>query len=169
MNHLERYLVLEDLNREAWVRYHAFTDALRAEENCSGGEPISRDEERNGKRIAYLRIHAFLECIGQDGRGERGNHGWRNSWQQAEEAIGGMHVADRGNRRRRSVGLQRPKIGSTSESDDRMCRVNRGHRIKWAVRKGTVEQWLQDVASSMVSVWLGSFPPGNPFATIPVW
>lgn len=179
LTQIEGLLFRADQNRRAsgdgdnsWVTATAFADALAADGKANGGRGgaarVTRDEalwlsekleSRNGKKVACFRIRALLggggdsreACTSRrgDGRSHRNKiaRGWREQSRERETVdqkarnIDGRE-ANRGN-----------DDGSASwDGDFDDPDVGRSARpAKWAVGRGTVGQWLQNVASPMVS------------------
>lgn len=174
LSRIERRLLRADQSREGSVSVSTFKAALAAESK-SDGAGIQSDEVfwliqklrgRNGKNVNILKMRALLENK-ETGRGHRSGSG---RWQQVERRHHRQHTTHRGStsrhgesRRRGSdlaeYGGERADSGgqTTSESDNSSSgatlkwRSSPSSPAKWAIRHGTVGQWLHDVAAPMVS------------------
>lgn len=164
LNRIERHL-LRATNRNSeraengWVSVAAFEDALAADGKANRGRSaVTRDEALwlseklescSGKKIACLRIRSLLVANDEEGLEIRGSKG---------RGRGRENGGDRGWRRRVDT-----STGATQESSDSdtwehdsggACSIRRRQDgvARWAVRRGTVGEWLQEVASPMVSI-----------------
>lgn len=167
LNRIERHLLRAMDDREhredGWVSASAFEEALLVDAKANGnGEPMTRDEvlwlsekleSRNRKKVSCYRIRSVLE------RDDEDYLGVNSGKNRARGHISGS------NRRWKERTRTRQKIVKGSDSDSSDHQGNRIHRSRhpaeWAVRQGTVGQWLQDVASPMVSIiffWLRVMP-----------
>ena len=177
LSKIERRLLRADQSREGSVSVSTFKAALAAE-STSDGASIQSDEVlwliqklrgRNGRNVKILKMRALLENEETDGttRGHRPGSGRRR---QVERRNHQQHTARRhstsrhGESRRRGDNLPEDgggRVGSggqtTSESDASSIGATLKWRsspqppAKWAIRHGTVGQWLHDVAAPMVS------------------
>lgn len=176
LSKLEQHLSRADHRRDGWVTVRAFSDALKAEEKrypkaTNGVARITRDEGlwlseklegRSGKVVACSGIRALLEqgCKEkQGGRAEfgRNDRGWRNRSRRSSERGSSVVVGESQRRRHGSSGDYRQiwKLSNTnsdgSDSSNDGKELGQRRSSKWAIKQGTVGQWLQDVASPMVS------------------
>lgn len=167
LSRIERRLLRADHSREGAVSVATFKAALAAESKSDGAE-MRRHEMlwltqmlagRNGRNVAILKMRRLLE--------DEDTGGGRRS------ATGGRGQGTRNYRRRSEESMLR-KSGSNYEdggdgrsgSGDQICgsessRRSRGGAQKWrsspppparwAIRQGTVGQWLHEVAAPMVS------------------
>lgn len=163
LSRIERHL-LRAINRngqreeDGWVSATAFEDALAADGKANrGGSAVTRDEalwlsdkleSRSGKKIACLRIRSLLAADDEESLGIRGHKG-----RGGGDGDGG----DNGWRRRVNISTGAAEEGSNSDTWEHdsggACSIRRRRDgvARWAVRCGTVGQWLQEVASPMVS------------------
>lgn len=128
LNRIERQLLRAMDHRgrgeDGWVSTTAFEDALMTDGKASdGGEPVTRDESLWLSEKLESRNRKKVSCFRIRSLLTGGD----------DEGLG--------------VGSGK----SRRYHDDNRVHRSR-HSRKWAVRRGTVGQWLQDVASPMVSI-----------------
>lgn len=176
LSRIERRLLRADQSREGSVSISAFKAALAAESK-SGGVGIQSDEVcwliqklrgRNGRNVKVLKMRSLLENddeeIGGGHRSESGKRRQVDRKHNRHHAERRNSTSRRGCSRRRGAGLTEDRGGradsggqTTSESDNNsrggatlLWRSSSLPPAKWAIRRGTVGQWLHDVAAPMV-------------------
>lgn len=175
LSRLERRLLRSDHSLKGSVSVSTFKAALAAESKSSG-VGIKSDEAlwlvnklkgRNGRNVKIGKMRALLEN-GETGTGHRSGSGARR---QAERNQRRQHTTrknksstrggERGRRRGRAAedggGLADSRGTTTSESDTsslghatRQWRSSPPPPARWAIRHGTVGEWLHEVAAPMV-------------------
>ena len=168
LSRIEKRLCRADRRGNGVVRVSVFEDSLAAEANHEKGASVHPNEalwlieklkDRNGRKVAVFKIRAILESGNEDRRhartGVRPNSHTRHRHRERH--------GSRDNRSRRSElpacrgrnagGDRRGREGGTSESDSKQDDTTgrSSHPARWAVRQGTVGQWLYEAASPMVS------------------
>lgn len=159
LSRIERRLLRADRSREGTVSVATFKAALAAASKSDGAD-IRRHEMlwltrrlagRNGRNVAILKMRRLLEDNDREG-----------ARRPASEGVG---QGKRNYRRRSEIGLRRGVSTDESGSDGRAGsesgRSSRGGAMKWrsspppparwAIRQGTVGQWLHEVAAPLVS------------------
>lgn len=181
LSRIERRLLRADHSGEGSVNVSTFQEALAAESK-SGGVGILSDEVlwltqklrgRNGRNVKILKMRALLENE-YDGTGG-GHRSGSERRRKVERKHHRQHTARRhsmsrrGGSRHRRGGLAEDRGGQAdsggrkttcSESDSSSSRGGAARKwsssppppARWAIRSGTVGQWLHDVAAPMVSM-----------------
>lgn len=172
LNGIERMLFRADHPREGAVSVSTFKAALTAASKSDNGTDIRRDEVlwliqclmgRNGKNVAIMKMRELLE--NKRSRGGVRRHHRRGD--RCDATRRSSNASQRDDRRRRKGELTTDDDGedwaamrgrTTSESDsssrgDAAFRWQLSHPspARWAIRQGTVGQWLHEVAAPMVS------------------
>lgn len=177
LSRIERRLLRTDRKRNGVVSISAFEAALAAEKNTDGRAVIGRDEVRwltrkltgrNGKSVTILRMRALLESeeetgwkrrSGRKGQVDRDQY-HRHRYHDTSQCGRSSRGSERRRRGNGSTAGDGEEIGggTTSEST---CSGGRGGTslqrrssppppARWAIRQGTVGQWLHEVAAPMV-------------------
>lgn len=174
LGRIERCLLHAANRSDGRASVTAFEDALasdaKAVDTAGRGERVRRNEVlwlienlkgRNGRYVAVAKIRAVLE-EGQRGGGRRGDgdestqrHLKRRQTRDPFIGRSRSGEVDGSSGSAGSGSVRRIMGGNTSELG--VCRMKgaRGrpaHPARWATRRGTVGQWLHDVASPMVSL-----------------
>lgn len=171
LSRIEKRLFRADRRGDGVVRVSELEDCLAAEANTEKGASVRPNEalwlieklkDRNGKKVAVFKIRAILESE-KEGRGQGKTGVLANSHARHRQR---ERHGSRSNRSRRSEGPVRRggkgggdrmgSAGGTSESDSKQGDVigPSSYPARWAVRQGTVGQWLYEAASPMVSLLL---------------
>lgn len=175
LSRIERRLLRADHQREGSVGVSTFKAALGADSK-SDGTDIQSDEVlwltqklmgRNERNIKFLKMRSLLE-----NQEEGGHHSGSQRVRQPERKYHPQHptrrtsMSRRGESRRGRGGLTeedgRRRAGdggrTTSDSDNssrgsatNQWRSSPPPPARWAIRHGTVGQWLHEVAAPMVS------------------
>lgn len=178
LGNIERCLLRAANRLDGRASVTAFEDALAADAKAIAaagrGERIRWNEAlwltkklrgRNRRHVAVSRIRAVLEAGHRGGRRDDDGENTQQHLKRYQrrdpfrarshdgEGGGGAH----GGGLAGSGRVGRTMSGSTNESG--VCRVEAVRRrsaypARWAIRQGTVGQWLHDVASPMVSLLL---------------
>lgn len=176
LSRIERRLLRTDRKKNGVVSISAFEAALAAEKKNDDRTVIGPDEVRwltrklrgrNGKSVAILRMRALLESeetgwkrrFGRKGQVERHQY-HRHHFHDTSQSGRSSRGSERRRRDNRSTAGDGEEIGggTTSEST---CGSGRGGAslkrrssppppARWAIRQGTVGQWLYEVAAPMV-------------------
>ena len=169
LSRIERRLFRADRRGDGVVRVCAFEDALAAEaktEKEGGVRPnealwlIEKLKDRNGRKVAIFKIRAILESRKEErGQGRNGVRTNSHARHRQRERGGSRNSRSRRSEVCRSRKAGRDRMGGeggASESDTTQGDAIglSSHPARWAVRQGTVGQWLYEAASPMVSVLL---------------
>ncbi|CAN0050839.1 unnamed protein product [Ectocarpus sp. 12 AP-2014] len=175
LSRIERRLLRTDRKRKGVVSISTFEAALAAEKNTDDRAVVGRDEVRwltrkltgrNGKSVAILRMRALLESEEETGwkrrssrKGQVDRHQYHRHRYHATLQCG---RSSRGSERRRrsngSTAGDGEEIGGETTSESTCS--GRGDALlqrrssppppaRWAIRQGTVGQWLHEVAAPM--------------------
>lgn len=173
LSRIERRLFRAHRRGDGVVRVSAFEDSLAAEAQTEKGASVRPNEalwlieklkDRNGRKLAVFKIRALLES-GKEEQGRAGVRTNSHARHRQKERRGHRNNRPRGPegcKGRAADGHRMGSEGRTSESD---CKQGDDiglstHPARWAVRQGTVGQWLYEAASPMVSLLLAwSCPP----------
>lgn len=194
LSRIERRLLQADPARSGVVSMSTFRAALSKEAKSGNGANIGRDETiwlmenlrgRNGKNVAILKIRGLLDTeepgvkrrsgvkISEEMEPHRSCRTRRGSTQSNNRSRGTRRRAggpdtDDGARERLGGGGR-----TTSESDTSgqggaslRRRASPAAPARWAIRHGTVGQWLHDVAAPMVSVHPAALQSWNTLGTL---
>lgn len=180
LSRIEKRLLQADRARSGIVSISVFKAALSKETKSENGANIGRDEMiwlveklrgRNGKNVAILKIRGLLEAEDagmerrfgdatsekkerrRDYRTRRGSTQSNHRSRGSRHRGGGSDTDDQECDRSGSGG----NTTSESDADGRSAtalqrRLSPPPPARWAIRHGTVGQWLHDVAAPMVSV-----------------
>lgn len=180
LSRIERRLLRADHSKEGSVGISSFRATLAAASK-SDRVDIQRDEilwliqklsGRNGRKVNFLKIRALLENEENEGTTGGGHRSRSESRRQVERERHRQYKTRRTSMSRRGEGRHRRdrmseddgggRVGhrgqTTSESDSSsrggailQWRSSPPHPARWATRRGTVGQWLHEVAAPMVS------------------
>lgn len=168
LSRIEKRLCRADRRGNGVVRVSVFEDSLAAEAKAEKGASVRPNEvlwlieklkNRNGRKVAVFKIRAILESEKEERRqGRTGVRPNSHTRHRHRELHGSRDNKSRRSklpacRGRNAGGDRMGREGGTSESDSKQGdAIDRSsHPARWAVRQGTVGQWLYEAASPMVS------------------